>query len=259
MMSTRSARTDFRLGKLPARSDLRTLSLGRYVDRAVLPEPPARLDLAEAVGRWPMYGNDRIGDCTTAAAGHMIEAWTAAAAARPVEVSEQAVVDAFETVKIVDPATGEEGAVELDVLRLWRSAGIGGHRIGAFARVSAADHSLVRTAASLFGGAYIGLQLPLTAQDQAVWDWTGRLDGPAAPGSWGGHAVDVVGYDEEALTVVTWGALQELTWSFWDRYCDEAYAVLSADFLADGRSPEGLDLAALRRDLELVASGGSRS
>jgi hypothetical protein len=262
MVTTRSTTTgrpaaQLRLGKLPARHDVRTLSLARYIDRSVLPEPPVRLDLTTRVGDWPMYGNDRIGDCTTAAAGHMIEAWTAAAAGRRVEVSERAVIDAFDVVKVVDPVTGEEGAVELDVLTFWRSAGIGGHRIGAFARVSTGDHTLVRTAANLFGGVYIGLQLPLTAQDQQVWDWTGRLDGPAAPGSWGGHAVDVVGYDDERLTIVTWGTLQELTWSFWDRYCDEAYAVLSPDYLAHGRSPEGLDLAALRRDLQLVTSGRS--
>jgi hypothetical protein len=259
MVTTRPTSTGLRLGKLPARSDVRTLSLARYVDRSVLPEPPARLDLAAPVGDWPMYGNDRLGDCTTAAAGHMIEAWTAAAAGRPVEISERAVVDAFEAVKVVDPATGEEGAIELDVLRFWRTAGIGEHRIGAFARVSVADHMLVRTAASLFGGVYIGLQLPLTAQEQSVWDWSGRLDGPASPGSWGGHAVDVVGYDDGGLTVVTWGTLQRLTWPFWDRYCDEAYALLSVDYLAEGRSPQGFDLAALQRDLELVTAGGSPS
>src|SRR5579862_1160886 len=200
------------LGKLPHRVDVRTLSLGSYVERDVLPAPPAELDLSAPVIEWPMYGNDRTGDCTTAAAGHMIEAWTAAAAGSAVEISDQAVLQAFDAVKIVDPETGEEGAIELDVLTYWRRQGIGGHRIGAFALVALADRDLVRVAAYLFGGLYIGLQLPLSARDQQVWDWTGGYDGPDAPGSWGGHAVDVVGYDESGLTVVTWGALQRLTW-----------------------------------------------
>ena len=64
--------------------------------------------------------------------------------------------------------------------------------------------------------------------------------------------MNVVGYDAERITVVTWGALKELTWEFWDRYCDEAYALISKDFLRDGRSPAGFDMAALRRDLALV-------
>ena len=256
-MVTTPLAAQVKLGKLSARVDPRTLSLARYVDREVLPAPPPSFDLSVRVPEWPMYANDRLGDCTTAAAGHMIEAWTAAAAGSVVEVPEAAVLAAFDAVKIVDPVTGEEGAVELDVLKLWRSAGIGGHRIGAFARVARDDRDLVATGAWLFGGLYIGLQLPLRAADQDVWDWTGRLDGPDAPGSWGGHAVDVVAYDEGGLTVVTWGALKRMTWAFWGRYCDEAWCVLSTDYLAGGRSPAGFAFEALRRDLVLVTGGES--
>jgi hypothetical protein len=255
MATTTPVETQYKLGRLPVRTDARTLALPRYVDRSKLPPPPPDLDLAAAVMEWPMYANDRIGDCTTAAAAHMIEAWTAPTRGHAVEVSERSVLVAFDKVKQVDPATGEEGAVELDVLNYWRKRGIGGHRIGAFARVPVWDHRLVRVAAFLFGGLYIGLELPLTAQQQATWDWTHRLDGPAKPGSWGGHAVDVVGYDRTALTVVTWGRLQELTWSFWDRYVDEVYAILSVDFIDEaGQAPNGFDLAALKLDLTLVTA-----
>ena len=255
MATTTKIETTLRLGKLPVRTDPRTLALARYVDRAKLPKAPAALDLAAPVPDWPMYANDRIGDCTTAAAAHMIEAWTAPTRGHAVEISQRAVLSAFDRVKQVDPVTGEEGAVELDVLTYWRRRGIGGHRIGAFARVPRWDHKLVREAAYLFGGVYIGLQLPVTAQHQATWDWTHRLDGPARPGSWGGHAVDVVGYDGHGLTVVTWGRLQEMTWAFWDRYVDEVYAVLSVDFVDEaGETPNGFDLAALKADLELVTA-----
>ena len=246
-----------KLGKLQARVDARTLALARYVDRGALPSAPPRLDLAAAVDDWPMYANDRIGDCTTAAAGHMIEAWSAAASGQAVEVSEGAVLEAFDAVKLVDPVTGEEGAVELDVLKLWRSRGIGGHAIGAFAAIDLADHELAKAGAYVFGGLYLGIQLPLRAQAQRVWDWTGSLEGLDAPGSWGGHAVDVVGYDGSGLTAVTWGTLQQLTWSFWDHYCDEAYCIISTDFLAGGLTPGGFDLAALRQDLALVTGGDS--
>jgi len=243
-----------KLGKLPVRLDVRTLRLARYVDRTQLPVPPTQLDLSAHVPEWPMYANDRIGDCTIAAAGHMIEAWTAAASMHAVEVSEPDVLRAFDAVKIVDPSSGEEGAVELDVLRYWRATGVGGHRIGAFAGISLHDEQLVRSGAWLFGGVYIGLALPLTAQGQDVWDWTGSLAGPAKPGSWGGHAVDVVGYDRAGLTIVTWGSLKRMTWSFWQRYVDEAYALLSPDFLRDNKAPNGFDLAALKADLELVTA-----
>ncbi len=243
-----------KLGKLPVRTDVRTISIGRYVDRAKLPPPPETLDLTVRVAEWPMYGNDERGDCTTAAAGHMIEAWTAAARRNAVEISESAVLSAFEHVKVVDPATGDEGAYELDVLRYWRASGIGRHRIGAYARLSVHDHELVRACAWLFGGLYIGLAMPITAQRQPTWAWTGSLSGDAKPGSWGGHAVDVVEFDAAGLTVVTWGRLQRMTWSFWDRYCDEAYCILANDFLEHGRAPNGFDLEALRADLLLVTA-----
>lgn len=243
-----------KLGKLPVRVDVRTLRLRQYVDLGELPAAPPALDLSAGVPDWPMYGNDRIGDCTTAAAGHMIEAWTEAASGHATEVSDAAVLQAFAAVRVVDPATGEEGAVELDVLRYWRKQGIGGHRIGAFAGVAARDQALVRSAAWLFEGLYVGLALPLTAQTQAVWDWTGSLSGPAEPGSWGGHAVDVVGYDDAGLTFVTWGSLKRMTWAFWERYCDEAYCILSSDFLEAGRAPNGFDRAALEKDLALVTA-----
>jgi hypothetical protein len=242
------------LGKLPVRTDVRTLALARYVDSSQLPTPPNAFDETSNVDSWPMYANDRIGDCTTAAAAHMIEAWTAAGRGHAILLSERAVLDAFDHVKVSDPITGEEGAIELDVLRYWRKNGIGGHDIGAYARVAVWDQRLVQTAAWLFGGLYIGLQLPLTAHEQPVWDWTGSLTGPARPGTWGGHAVDVVRFDKNGLTVVTWGRLQELTWSFWNRYCDEAYCILSDDFLQKGSAPNGFDLAALRADLALVTA-----
>jgi hypothetical protein len=243
-----------KLGKLPVRTDVRTLPVSRYADRSKLPDPPASVDFAAHVADWPMYANDTRGDCTTAAAGHMIEAWTASASGSAVEVTEAAVLSAFDRVKVVDPGTGEEGAYELDVLKLWRKDGIGGHRIGAFAVVPPSDMQLIRTTAWLFGGIYIGLALPLTAQHQAVWDWTGSLTGDARPGSWGGHAVDVVRFDDKGLTIVTWGHLLEMTWSFFERYCEEAYCLLSDDFLAHGVAPNGFDLAALKADLALVTA-----
>ena len=126
---TTTARATGKLGKLPVRTDVRTLRLRRYVDPSKLPPPPDELDLTEHVNEWPMYANDRIGDCTTAAAGHMIEAWTAAAVGQAIEISESSVLTAFDAVKIVDPRSGEEGAIELDVLRYWRKHGIGRHRM----------------------------------------------------------------------------------------------------------------------------------
>src|SRR5208337_5436095 len=122
------------------------------------------------------------------------------------------------------------------------------HILLGFADPHPADLLAVRQAISLFGGVYIGLSLPLTAQNQPVWDVTDPTDPGAAPGSWGGHCVFVPKYDADSFTCITWGGLQKMTTAFWMEYCDEAHALLSKDWLgAVGAmaSPGGFDLAQL--------------
>ena len=65
------ARAQYRLGKKPAVFDSRTLRFGAYLT-TTLPAPPAAVDWGKKVPSWPMYLNDKYGDCTCAAAGHMI-------------------------------------------------------------------------------------------------------------------------------------------------------------------------------------------
>ena len=77
---------------------------------------------------------------------------------------------------------------------------------------------------------------------------------PAIPAAtWGGHAVSIVAYDAEGLTAITWGQPQRLTWEFWDAYTDEAYAVLSHDWIEEsGLNPDGFNFAQLTKDLSHV-------
>ncbi len=77
------------------------------------------------------------------------------------------------------------------------------------------------------------------------------LAGAYEPGSWGGHAVVVVGYDASGVTIVTWGALKRITWAGWGAYCDEAYAILSPDW----KGAEGFDYAQLTFDIAALRAG----
>ncbi|MDD5301491.1 MAG: hypothetical protein PHS14_00165 [Elusimicrobia bacterium] len=245
-----------KLGKAAPRLDPRTLRLAAYLP-AELPEIPAAADYSRAVpsGAWGMLANDRLGDCTCAAAGHLIQQWTGSvgSAVTPADADIVAAYSAITGYNPADPST-DRGAVELDVLNFWRAAGIAGHKIGAYAAVDPRDRAHVRAGAYLFGGLYLGVALPRSAQAQDTWDVAG--DGPdAAPGSWGGHAVSVAAYDADGLYIVTWGALKRVTWAFWDRYVDEAYAVLSPDFLdGKGQTPAGFNLAQLQQDLAAVTN-----
>jgi hypothetical protein len=69
--------TEVKLGKHPVRHDPRTLLMAKYVLPG-LPPPPPTQDWGSKVGaNWGMMGNDKIGDCTCAAAGHLVMDWTA--------------------------------------------------------------------------------------------------------------------------------------------------------------------------------------
>lgn len=240
-----------KLGRLPPKHDPRTLLFASYLDETiVLPEIPEEADWTLGVRQWPMFGNDRLGDCTIASAGHMIQAWTTAAG-HPSTPSDKDILDAYW-------ATGDHtdtGRYEIDVLNYWRHHGIGRDRISAYVAIDPRNLTHMQAAVYLFGGVYIGVSLPVSAQGQTVWDIVGDGDtGDSAPGSWGGHAVSVHAYKPGTFTCVTWGGLVTITEPFHRTYCDEAYAVLSRDWLdASKVSPAGFDVAALTRDLEALS------
>lgn len=240
-----------KLGRPEARHDPLTLRLATYLDDAILlPEIPSVSDWTPHVPDWPMYGNNRLGDCTIATSGHMVQAWTAAAGDL-VTPDEAAVIEAYW-------ATGPEdtGRFEVDVLNYWRKTGIAGHQIGAYAYVNPQNLDHVRAAIHLFGGVYTGIGLPRTAQGQAIWDVVGDgQTGDSQPSSWGGHAVPYEAYWDDKFACITWGGILSLTDAFHLAYCDELYAVISPDwFAADGKSVAGFDAAALQADLDALTA-----
>jgi hypothetical protein len=248
---------DLKLGAQPPRHDDRTLQLATYLTPD-LPPPPANVDWSGPVTDWPVYLNNKIGDCTCAAAAHLILGWTANAGA-PRPVADTDVLTAYEAVGGYNPADPrtDQGAVELDVLRYWRRTGIGGHQPAAFVQVDHTNHRQVKQAINLFGGVYIGAALPVSARDQfrARQTWRPAFGPEGRKGSWGGHAVSVFGYGPRGLTCVTWGSKQRLTWGFWSRYVVEAWCLVASDFLDPaGQDPQGLDLAHLLDDLAAIGT-----
>jgi hypothetical protein len=247
-----------RLGKMAPRYDPRTLLMASYVKHEFIPPPPdKRYWSAKAASDWGMMKNDVLGDCTCAAIGHLIQAWTANSTTE-VTISDDDVVRLYEEFcgyKPGDPGT-DEGGVELDVLNGFVKQGAAGHKIDGYVALEPHNHDHVRASIDLFGGIYTGVALPLSAQDQKVWSVV-RHAPNATPGSWGGHAIAIVDYDKSGLACVTWGALKRMTWQWFDMYCDEAYAILSQDWANAGRmAPSGFDYAALTADLASLRHAG---
>jgi hypothetical protein len=257
----------YKLGRNWRKGDPRTLYASKYMKS--LPPPPPQAGYIDKVASWPMMLNDSLGDCTCAAAGHMIEQWTTYAN-NPIVPTDAQILQAYEVVggyKPNDPST-DNGAVMLDVLKYWKKVGIGGHKIAGYVALNPKNHTQMKQAIALFGNVYIGVALPLTAQTPVVGEsgypcWSLPPGGPIGNGlpySWGGHCIPLVGYGVDSrgqagTRLVTWGQVYDATWGFLDLYCDEAWAVVSQDWIdAQGKSPSGFDLYSLLADLAQVTS-----
>ena len=142
--------------------------------------------------------------------------------------------------------------MELDVLNDWKKQGFAGHVLTAFADPKPASLTEIQQSIALFGGVYIGLSMPITAQTQTVWDVVPNGGANAEPGSWGGHCVFVPKYDQNGFTCITWGAPQTMTLAFWNEYCDEAHTLFSQNWLAAKGSPSGFDQVQLLADLKAI-------
>lgn len=239
-----------KLGRLPRKEHPRTLKLSHYT--ASLPEP-SKSYWEYMVSNWPMMGNDQIGDCTCACAGHMEQNWTAHTFGMQNPRDDQ-IISAYSAVSGYDPLTGanDNGAAITDVLSYWASTGIAGRKILAWAEIDQANLDAVKQAIFLFGGIDIGFSVPQSAMDQfdAGQSWTVIPQSSIE----GGHSVPILGYGSAGCTCVTWAKLQPMTWDFFKTYCDEAYAIITQDWLTKAQTTPiaGLDLNALQADLSAL-------
>ena len=245
-----------KLGKLPATHDLRTLKIVDFLDRDKLPPTPAEFRWSPKVRSWPMYMNDRLSCCVEAATGHAIQGWTAAAGA-PITPNSPDVERMYEACGGYVPGnpSTDNGTNMLAAMKYWRKTGMAGQKIKAFASANYLNLNAVRETIFLFCGMNVGVQMPITAQTQSVWQ---VVDGGAnsIPGSWGGHDVWAIDYNAIGPVVVTWGKLIQVTWAFWVKYVDETYAIISWDFVnaQTHLTGGGLKLQALDNAIEAVAA-----
>jgi hypothetical protein len=246
------------LGKNSAVHDRRTVAFSHYLAPVPSP-PPTTVGYYSAVADWPMYDNDKWADCTAAAAGHMVQNWTANAG-RPITPADGD-IDAMYEHFVGNPPPPDAGCAMLDVLRYWRATGLGTDRITAFAALSLRSHPQLQRAVYMFGSAYLGVELPDFAcqpGQMLTTPWVVPVSGPvgdAAPNPQNGHCIPVVGYDGDNVYVVTWGELKTMSWSFYDAYTDEAFAVLSKDFIGShGHTSAGFNFAKLRADLAAISA-----
>lgn len=218
----------FKLGKAPTKPDPRNLKFA-----AILKAPPPTpasydFDLTHTGIPTPMFANDVYGDCVIAGRAHLtLRFEDIEQGAAPMITDKDVTREYFK-----ESGGQDHGLVILDSLNLWRHKGwrAGGksYKIHAYAQLDSTDSKEVQAAIYLLTAAYVGLALPKSAQAQLQagqpWDVTNGAG--SAPNSWGGHCVIIPGYNPTGPVCVTWGRKQQMTWAFFKKYCDEAYAIV---------------------------------
>lgn len=236
--------------------DDRTLKFSKYAKVVpALPDAPAEVSWITKVPSWPMYLNDTLGDCVPAAMAHVAqqETFYAGSVFMPLDIDVEVAYEKIGGYVPGDPST-DNGCDMLTALNYWRNSGIGGHRIAAFMALDPKNLNQVRQAIQLFGSVFAGVGLPVSAQNQNAWTVAdGGLQSGVAnnqPYSWGGHCVPIFAQSPQSLTCVTWGETLKISHNFFVDYFDEAWVVLSLDWIdKNGLSPSAFDYAQLKADL----------
>jgi len=245
---------NYRFGKHPPTVDYRTLRFRTYLKSTIAPPPPTynvltssvypKLKTKDPTKLFPMDGNDTLGDCTIAALAHAETVYQGMIAKKSI-MTKQAVV------KLYMHLTGgvDSGLNELDVLNYWRKNPVSGDEIITYTSTDPKNHVHIQQAIKLFGGVYLGFQV----QQNCVEEFDAHQPWTPGPLTNDGHAVYAVGYDQTAVTVLTWGNTQQGTWAWWDECVDEAYAIIPPEAKKPGFAP-GFNFAQLQADLADVAN-----
>jgi len=244
----------YRFGKHPPHVDYRTLRFEDYLTSTIALPPPAydvlatsiypKLKTTDPTKLFPMDGNDTLGDCTIAALAHAETIYHGL-------VGAQNIPSRRTVVKLYMHLTGgvDSGLNELDVLNYWRQHTVSRDKIIDYVSINPKNHTHIQQAIRLFGGVYLGFQV----QQNCVQEFDNHQPWTPGPLTQDGHAVHAVAYDQNGVTVLTWGNTQQGTWAWWDKCVDEAYAILPPE----AKNPEfapGFNFAQLQSDLNAVAS-----
>lgn len=238
----------WRLGRgYGVKRDVRTLHLTKYLERLPAP-PPSITHSGRITAPLGMMGNDQYGDCVVAAAGHMRLGWEANAGAAQLVPTDAQIIAAYLAVS----GGQDTGLYPIDWLNYWRKTGLAGDKIEGFAATDAGNLLQAKLAIQIFGSHFIGMSLPDT---NTFGPW--NVASPTwAPDPNNGHMVCLLDYDDASkmFMAVSWGELMLMSYGWFAKYCDEAYAVLDDIELiaSSGLTPEGFNLAQLQDDIAHV-------
>lgn len=236
--------THGKFGRLPADPTKPKLKFASLL--AATPDVPATIDYLTAVADWPMYGNDKYGDCVEAAMCHATEAFTLYGQGTEVVPAADTAEKLYEAITGFNPTdpSSDQGTNVQDALSYWRKTGVDGDRIVAFAAVDYTKPAEVAAALFYFGHLLVGFNFPAFAMDQFDngQPWSVQTKNATIEG---GHCVNIGGLDAGNYRCVTWAQVQEMDAAFFAKYVEEAWVIVTHDWInaVSGDTPAGMDLA----------------
>jgi hypothetical protein len=249
--------TRFKLGRQERKFNPNVKTLKAFFKHQPLPDAPATADWTDGKTDFGMMLNDELGCCTCAAIYHARQVWTMNTSAESTEPDGE-VLGLYEKAcgyVLLDDSTDQGGSMQ-DVLEYCMKTGMqlsdgSVDKLLGFVEFDQTKMNEVKLAVSEFGVANIGIDIPKSVwgadgEPLAVWDYV--VGSPIA----GGHDIVAVGYDDDGLTVISWGSLYKMTWAFYAKYCDEGYAMVDKNWVeSTGKTPLGVSLG----DLEEIMKG----
>jgi len=249
----------FKLGKLAPKPHPKTLLFSKYVSNdASLPRPTAKVyrEYKTPPEAMQMFGNDTIGDCTCAGIANLIILMTVHTGAVVIPTLDDVIGTYSAVTGYVpgDPST-DRGAAMTDVLAYMQSTGMSGHKILAWAKIDHTNQLYRELAVDLFGATYVGVNLPMSAQEQfgANQPWKVVPNDPIE----GGHAIIHPGYGRLGGDYVSWARWDQKASSAWEaQYIEEEYVIITEDWInqVTQLTPGGVDLATLQTDIKLLSA-----
>jgi hypothetical protein len=266
---------DLRLGKAPALSMPKMLHLSSFADTEK--EPPVATKFWTKRAKFPLrhFGNRRYGDCTRASQALL------AMRMERIETRSTPVITDEEVIRVYkeataryfyvdwdkDPVGADTGMFEVWALDDWRRPELTFKdtkgrplTIDAYTRINQANIKEVKNALWLSGahGIKVCFNLPLAWQSNpsGIWDIPEDQQpvGPYLPGSWGGHSMAAVDYDEKYVYLPSSWAFPDgkITWRAFLIYCDEAYMVI--DSIDAWKKKKAIDVMGIKKAVNLVSS-----
>src|SRR5271170_1221847 len=263
-MTTATETKTFKLGRLARSYDKNIPMLHTLMAGAPLPPVVPAVDYTKGMpANLGMMHNDTLGDCTCAAFYHALQVWSFNALNKIDTEPDADVVDLYEQACGYKPSAGGEGpgGNEQKVLKFLLNTGApygpkgqARQKITAFVEVDVKNIDNVKRTIFDCGVAYIGFNVPQflmppNAPPLSVWNVDPKGDNTIV----GGHAVVLAGYDANGARVISWGSYYTMTWAFFEKFVDEAYAIADADWISVKKTtPGGLSIAQLEAAMKAL-------